>query len=174
MKPGKRGHTLGTFGEGRGVYITNALRDAAAYQTLSPVERLILCDMIRAYNHASAGDKVSIAASGFRYTFGDCRELVDSHSFTDARRRICEHGFFRQAVELQTMKAGTPSIFLSSTEWRQFIPTGADARRLESRRKRKAATLRRNQERKAAYIQNSVKTVLTATASDTAKGRGDE
>lgn len=153
MKPGKRGHTLGTFGDGRGVYITNTLRDSAAYQTLSPVARLILIDMIRAYNHASSGDKVSIAASGFRYTFGDCRELADNHSFVDARRRICEHGFFRQAVELQAMKVGAPSVFLPSKEWRNFIPRGADARRLQSRIKRKAATLRRNRERKTAFIQ---------------------
>ncbi len=153
MKSKKR-DSMGTFGTGRGVYITNAVKDSLAYQCLSPVERLVLCDMIRAYNHASSGDRVSIAQAGFRYSYGDCRELLDSKTFITARRAVCAKGFFRQAVELQKIAAGAPSIFVAASAWMKYTPTGEEARRLETRRKRKASTLRRGHERKTAFIQN--------------------
>ena len=153
MKPNKRHKTQGTFGSGRGVYITNALRTSLAYQALPPTGRLVLIDMIRAYNAASSGDKASIAGIGFRYTYGDCLELVDSKSFFRARRRICEHGFFIEAVDLKALKAGAPSIYLPSIKWTKYIPADDIAEKLEKRRKRKSAALQRSRDRKAAFIQ---------------------
>jgi hypothetical protein len=129
------------------------MRDSMAYQCLSHAERCILSDMLRVYGKVSSGDTVSIVQTGFRYTFGDCREPVDESTFTTARRRICEHGFFRDAIELKSIAAGAHSVYVPSRDWMKYVPTGADARRLESRRKRKSATLRRGRERKTKYIQ---------------------
>ena len=153
MKPGKRHKILGTYGTGAGTFVRNALRDSVAYQSLSHAERCVLLDMLRVYGVASLGDTVSLAGVGFHYTFSDCREPINESTFTTARRRICEHGFFRDEIALKSIAAGACSIFVPSRDWVKFVPTGTVARRLESRRKRKAATLRRGRERKTAFIQ---------------------
>lgn len=150
----KRGDIRGTFGNGKGGYLRNAVRDSAAYRTLTHAERCVLADMLRAFGAASSGDTVSIAKTGMRYTYADCREPVDERTFTTARRRICEHGFFREADELKSIAADAPNVYVPCTEWVKFIPRGRDARRLEIHVKRKAATLRRGRERNASYRRN--------------------
>jgi hypothetical protein len=56
MNPKKRSGK-GTFGLAPGVFISNQLRTSAAYMLLTPIERLVLIDMIGRYNRKSRGDK---------------------------------------------------------------------------------------------------------------------
>ena len=153
VKPGKRHKTRDTFGCGRGVYLTDEMRQSAAYRILSPTEKLVLMDFIRKYYRASSGDKTDIRSAGFAFTYQDTLELIDSKTFYRARARICAAGFFKRDDSLKQLKAGAVDVFIPSDGWRTFTPDKEAARRIESQQARKAAYIKRGKERTRDYIQ---------------------
>ena len=154
MKPGKRRDIRGTFGNGRGVYLSDEMRSSAAYRALSPSEKLILADFIRKHYRVSSGDKNDICKTGFAFTMLDTLEAVDSKTFYRARARICAAGFFSRDDSLKQMKAGAVDVFIPSSDWRTFKPDTEAARRIESQQARKAAYIERGAERKRRFTKN--------------------
>ena len=74
-KPGKRQNRLGFFGIGKGVYLTNELRQSLAYRSLSLAEQWVLAEFISKYNLKSSGDKNDLRGIGITFTMQDI--LVD-------------------------------------------------------------------------------------------------
>lgn len=151
VKPGKRHKTRDTFGHGRGVYLTDEIRQSAAYRVLSPTEKLVLMDFIRKYYRASSGDKTDIRGAGFAYTFQDTLETVDAKTFYRARGRICAVGFFIRDDSLKRLQAGAVDVFIPSEGWRTFTPDTEAARRMESQAARKVDYIERGKERKRQF-----------------------
>ena len=151
MKPRKRQNN-GTFGRGRGVYITDELRASLAYKTLTPQERLVLLDMIRVFNKASSGDRHPIADTGIVFTLSMTIEEVDEKSFSVARRRICQRGFFSRVPELESARPGAPHIYMPDTRWRTYTPTPDEQERIQRKAARKAEALSRGSRRKREFL----------------------
>lgn len=154
MKPGKRRDIRGTFGNGRGVYLSDEMRSSAAYRALSPSEKLILADFIRKHYRVSSGDKNDICKTGFAFTVLDTLEAVDSKTFYRARARIVAAGFFDRRPDLKKLTPASPDAFTPSTRWREYSPDAATARRIESRDGRKTDYIKRGADRKRRFTKN--------------------
>lgn len=153
MKPGKRHNSRDTFGSGRGAYLTDEMRQSAAYRILSPTEKLVLMDFIRKHYRISSGDKTDIRSAGFAFTIADTLEAVDSKTFYRARTRICAAGFFTRDDSLKQIKPGAVDVFIPSGDWRTFSPDTGTAARMESKAARKAEYIERGKMRKRQFIQ---------------------
>ena len=67
--PRRKHKGFGYYGQGKGVYVPDELRLSEAYQVLTPTQKNLLVDMLRAYLQASNFDKENISkvATGQRW-----------------------------------------------------------------------------------------------------------
>ena len=152
VKPGKRGNIRGTFGAGKGVYLSDELRGSAAFQSLTSVEKWILADFVRKHYRVSGGDKTDIGHIGFPFTIKDAMELCDAKTFYRARARIVAVGFFDARPDLKKVMPGAWDMFTPSRRWRDFIPDVDAARRIQKRQARRAEYVERGASRKRDFV----------------------
>lgn len=152
-KPGKRHKVLGFHGTGKGVYLTNEMRESIAYLTLTSTEKLVLVDFVRMFRRASSGDTRDIRDIGFTFTMAHMLELIDHKTFYRAREKICQLGFFKRADSLKQIKACAPDVFIPSTDWKKFKPDPATEQSIRKKKEQQKTYLKRNEERKRKFIQ---------------------
>jgi hypothetical protein len=80
--------------------------------------------------------------------------LVDDKSFHNARRRLCEIGFFERADDLKRPIPCSPDLFRASTSWMHYTPSDQEVKRLERRKRRRQAMVTRGQERRRNFIRS--------------------
>ena len=149
-QPPKRFHT---FGKGRGVYATDEMRRSVTWRSLTPAERLIALDMIRVYNGPSNGDSESIKERGFIFVYPkDLIELVSEDTFTKARERICEVGFFDKAHHLKELRPHAPNRYLPSERWRTYSPSAAERQRQQTKQRRGQQRFIEHKHRRANFL----------------------
>ena len=130
--------------------IYSELKESDAYRVLTPTERLVLLDMLRLYNKASAGDK-EYPDGGFNYVWQVCLENVSENYFYSARTRLCDLGFFDHPPEIQEMRPAAPTRFLPSREWSKYEATASEAKTLAKRNSEKKDRIRKKKRRRTDF-----------------------
>jgi len=143
---------LGTFGRGRGVFVTSEMRRSEAWCVLTPSHRLVLIEMLDAFNRVSSFDSVDITKTGFTFTHAACQTDVDYGTFKDARKQICRVGFFREAPELKDLTPASPTVYVTSREWEQYEASPDEAQRLQRAAKSKERRIQSGRKRKNAFL----------------------
>ncbi len=143
---------MGTYGTGGFLMVSDALQGSTAYRVLTPIQKLVLFDMMRLYMRLSGFDKEPLP-DGFSFAFTNCRELIDETSFYDARKRLVEIGFLERRDDMKRLTPGAPDVFSASSKWMHYQPSTAEAARLRTMEQRKQRSLERGQARKRLFIE---------------------
>ena len=148
----KKNQQMGTYGRGRFLMLSDELQQSAAYRVLSPIQKLVLLDMLRLYGRLSRFDREPLP-DGFSYTFKNCLEGINETSFYDARKRLVDVGFMVRRDDLKRLTPGAPDVFSASSGWMKYQPSDAESARLASSEQRKQNSLARGQARKRRFIE---------------------
>lgn len=113
----------GTFGTDKYfTKINHELYRSVSYICLTPIQRLILHDMIGRYMAHSAFDSEHAKLrKPFEYSFGDCRERVKRTAFYASIKAIIKNGFFEYDTTRRAT-CGEAQRFNASTNWRVYQP----------------------------------------------------
>lgn len=133
----KRQTIAGWFGKAEGEHdyrFPEALFTSEAWLVLTPSQRNILLDWIRAYFHASSWETKDITHEGFVYPWSACDVDVCESTFTAARQQICKVGFFESPVDLQDKVWHDGIRFIPSDRWRRYKAMPEERRAWRSRR----------------------------------------
>lgn len=122
--PGITAPNYGTFGtDKRFTKFNHELYRSAAYHSLTPIQRLVLRDMIGEYMIHSEYDSVhKKTTESFIFSFLDCKERIKQTAFYHSIRCIIRNGFFRTDPENPAIN-GASQRFFSSDFWRDFQPS---------------------------------------------------
>lgn len=143
---------LGHYGSRPGLSIPlfDSVRESAAYQVLTHLQRCVLRDYLRTYYGASAWDTIAIP-EGLIYTFAQCTEPVSRKCFYAAVKRLVKVGFMNCPPEIQEGRALAPRRFLPSEDWKEYVPTSSEAAKLRKLQAENLRNLSRDQGRRARF-----------------------
>lgn len=141
-----------TYGKGFWLQLFDDVHLSTAYKALTPLQRLILIDMIRTWaracNYAGAA---SVSETGIMYTYASCAEVCDEGVFYTALKAIEQKGWFCKDYSRDNPRPGKPHRHFPSTDWRNYKPTSEEGGTLRGRKLRKETTLAKGKKRLVDY-----------------------
>ncbi len=98
------------------VPISRGLLQCDAWRDITPLQRVVLIDMIQYFYHSSKFDHSDLSGVGLQYSFKNCMVNCTENAFDTARKAIVARCWFVTPAELQ--KAGM--IHFVPGQWRTF------------------------------------------------------